>query len=455
MEKIYIEHEYDVIVCGSGPAGLGAAMSAKICGADVLLLESSNLPGGVICAIPWMSINRLLTDGKKRSKAHDALVRHIFKYGKVAAYPYITDIKDGHSICPHVEYAELAIYDMLEEAGIDYKMFSPVVDVVKENNIVIGVVVHEKRGNVYYKGKVVIDATGDGDVAAAAGCEYMEKSEDNGLHMPITLGFSLGGVDKEKFFAWFNARKTDMTIPNKGNSLGDNTDKSHLRSSFSEDFNEVIFEAEKNKDLYIAAWYCFLEGSLPGIVGVLHGAWKGQSLESSGINSADMTAARRNGLKVAVDLIRILKEFNVPGMENCFLDKVTTNMGVRDTRRIVGEYVLKFEDTQSDNAFEDTIARKYGFIDANQVFMGTMFQGFSYPYRSLVPKDVDGLLLAGRCGSATFIAHAAGKSMGNMMELGVAAGAAAALSIKTGVQPRNVDITVLRSTLKNELEVDL
>jgi len=423
--KFIAEERYDVVICGSGPAGLGAALAAARCGSDVMLLESANLPGGIINAVPWMPVNRLKYKKGKRSYAHDMLVRHIENLGEAASRPGSEDKVNGDGLSCHVEYSELAIYEMLEELGIRYRMYSPVIDVLKDGNKVTGVIVREKRGYVAYHADIVVDATGDGDVAFAAGCEYMEGREEDKIHMPVTLGFSLGGIDKAAFFEW----------------LGD-----YGRLT-------ALMDEAHAKGYYIAAWYAFNEGTLPSIIGVNNGAWRNQSLTSDGLNSADLTSARRNGLHVATDLVRVFRAYKVPGTDNCFLDKVGNILGVRDTRRIVGEYVLTFEDSQEGPEFNDTVARKYGYIDANQLYMGPMKSGFSYPYRSLVPKNVDGLLVAGRCASATFMGHSAGKSMGNMLELGEAAGATAAICSKRGLQPRELDVSELRTVLMDELDV--
>lgn len=419
----------DVVVCGSGPAGLGAAMAAELMGADTILLERAALPGGTICAVPWMPVNRLYTDGKKRSLVHQKFLDHILKYGPEASRPGKVNIIDGDGVHPHPVYAEMAIYDMLEEAGVRIRVQSPVVDAVMEGNRVVGVVVQEKRGAVEYRAKAVIDATGDGDLAAAAGCEFVEGREEDGVHMPITLGFSLGGIDHERFFAWYSNEK-------------------------KAEFIAMLDEAEK-KGYYVATWYSINAATVPGIVGVNHGAWRGQSLKSNGLCADDLTAARRNGLRIAADLMRILRENNIPGAENCFIDQAGNILGVRDTRRIVGEYTVTYEDSQKGTDFTDGISRKYGYIDGNQVFTGAMYSGFLYPYRAMLPKGVEGLLVAGRCGSATFLGHCAGKSMGNMMEIGIAAGAAAALCARENQLPRELDVQQLRAELIEKIQVSL
>ena len=145
---------FDCIVCGSGPAGLGASMAAAKLGARVLVLESAGQPGGTICAVPFMPVNRLRTEKKPRSDVHEAFVRHLTALGSAACYPGPEDRINGDGICPHPEYAELAIYNMLEEAGVTLKLFSPVVDVETAENSLCAVITREKRGLVRYRARV-------------------------------------------------------------------------------------------------------------------------------------------------------------------------------------------------------------------------------------------------------------------------------------------------------------
>ncbi|GEM_PF-674598 len=450
MRHITEEKIWDCIVAGSGPAGIGAAVACARMGAEVLMLEAAGQPGGTICAVPFMPVNRLRLRKELRSEVHEAFVESLLSFGSEGCYPGPEDDVNGDGFCPQPEFAELAIYRLAEREGITLRLFSPVVDAVTRDRRIREIIVREKRGMVHYSAKLFIDATGDGDLAAAAGCDFWEgKSEEaadpsvamhanfmlrtqnveeQAIHMPITLGFSLVGIEAEPFFKWMDG------------NIGT--------------FKEIL-KKEDEKGRYVAAWYAFNRGTAPGIMGVNNGAWVRQALTTSGLNSADLTAARKNGVQLAADLAAILRENNIPGCEHCALDRVGGILGVRDTRRIEGDYVLTFADSQKSAEFEDTIARKYGAIDANQLFMGKMDSGFSYPYRSLLPAAIDNLLLAGRCGSATFLGHSAGKSMGNMMELGCAAGAAAGLCIKNGNDPRELDIRVLRETLVRVFKVKL
>ena len=450
MTQIFDENRWDCIVAGSGPAGLGAAVACARLGGKVLVLEAAGQPGGTICAVPFMPVNRLRIRGERRSDVHEAFVESLTHFGSEGCYPGPEDAVNGDGFCVHPEFAELAIYRLLEKEGVTLRLFSPVVDAVTEDRKIREIIVREKRGMVHYRAGLYIDATGDGDLAASAGCSFWEgKSEETmdpsielkadfmlrtqntaekAVHMPITLGFSLLGIEEAPFFAWMK----ENVVP----------------------FKEIL-KKEDEKGRYVAAWYAFNRGTAAGVMGVNNGAWIRQRLTSSGLDASDLTDARRNGVRVAADLAAILRENHIPGCDHCALDRVGGILGVRDTRRIEGDYVLTFEDSQKSGEFEDTIARKYGAIDANQLFMGRMESGFAYPYRSLLPAAVDNLILAGRCGSATFLGHTAGKSMGNMMALGCAAGAAAGLCAKENILPRALDIRTLRETLTGTFHVKL
>jgi len=211
---------------------------------------------------------------------------------------------------------------------------------------------------------------------------------------------------------------------------------------------EATIKEAAAEGCYTAAWYSLDRTTIPGVLNVNNGAYVDLG-NIDGTKSAELTVAERLGVRVAVDFVRLARAKRIPGLEDCYLMRTGANVGVRDTRRIVGEYVLTVEDARSGAEFEDVVARKYGAIDANQLYIGEMHSGFAYPYRSLLPVRVENLLAAGRCGSATFLGHAAGKSMGNMMALGQAAGTAAALCAVQGVTPRELDVKQLQSVLRS------
>jgi glycine/D-amino acid oxidase-like deaminating enzyme len=413
--------EYEVIVAGGGPAGLGAALASAANGAKTLLLEARSFFGGVAAVDMWMPINRVMLGGGRRGGVHDQFVDRIRAFGPEACVEGKSDSINGDGLDVHPEYLRLAAFELLEESGCHYRLYSPVTDVIMQGNVVRGLVTTSKDGQQTFRARVVVDATGDGDVAYRAGAEMAEGREEDGRHMPVSLVFALANVDVERALAF--------------------------KANEKERFGAILRKAAE-EGYHTAAWYSFDRTTIPGVINVNNGAYVDIG-NVDGTKSGDLTVAERMGVRVAVDFVRLARAERMPGLEDCHLMRTGANVGVRDTRRIVGEYVLTVEDARTGAEFEDVVARKYGAIDANQLFIGEMKSGFAYPYRSLLPKGIEILLVAGRCGSATFLGHAAGKSMGNMMALGQAAGAAAALCCAQQVSPRELDVGRLQDVLRS------
>lgn len=422
---------YDVIVTGGGPAGLGSALAAAMNGAKVLLLEARGYMGGVAAVSGWMPFNRLYRHGVPRGGVHKVFIEKITSMPD-ACVPGRTSWTDADGLDIHPDYLRLACLELMEEYGIQYRLHSAVTDVIKTGDRVTGVVCDGKYGRSVFYGKVFIDASGDGDVAFRAGAKVMMGREDDGMFMPVTMGFVVGNVDEKRLFE---------AIEQEGYGP----------------FTERIKSAEQD-GYSVSMFYSFDKTTVPGLISVNNGGQRNIGVVNA-IDIEDLNLSERTGLQVAVDFVKICRERKVPGLENCYLVRTGPSLGVRETRRIEGEYVMDMEDSQQDKRFEDAVAIRYGTIDPGGLsedkdYHGTIKDGHQYPYRCMLPKGVEGLLVAGRCASLTHLGLTVCKSMGNMMGIGQAAGTAAALCAQLGVTPREIDVKLIQNKLR-EMGVSL
>jgi hypothetical protein len=434
------EETYDVIVCGGGPAGIGAALASAINGAKTLLLEARSQFGGTATAAMWMEINFIFKDNEEtdRGGVHTILVDAILSWGPDASRPGKRDPNapgSGGNLNVHPEYLKKVLFDLFEEYGIDYQLYSPVVDVLKEGDRLAGVVVAAKEGQVTFRGRTIIDSTGDGDVAFRAGCEMeTEGDPETGWRPPVTVAWALCNVDCERLYEWFDE--------------GVELDRHRYEA-----INALIRDY-REKGWNLPAWMGFNKTTIPGVVSINNGTSLDMRLDCS--QSAARTLIEKMAIDQAVEFVRFAREKQLPGLENVHLMRTGGYAMARDTRRLVGEYRFNNKDVMEGTEFEDAVASKYGGSDPvgeKRPYTGIK-QGALFPYRSLLPRDVDGLLVAGRCSSATMLGHYGGKSMGNMISIGQGAGVAAALCAENDTLPRNLDPGLIQQKL-DEMGVSL
>jgi hypothetical protein len=421
-------------------------LAAAMNGARTLVLEARSQFGGTATAAMWMEINFLFKDNEEtdRGGVHTVLVDAIRSWGEDASVPGRRRENlpgSGGNLNVHPEYLKKVIFDLFERYDIDYQLYSPVVDVVKEDDMVTGVVVGAKEGRLTYPGKTIIDATGDGDVAYRAGCE-METAGDaeTGWRPPVTVSWALCNVDTDRLFGWLEG---DIELDDER----------------YEAFNELIkhyseVAGERVEEYNLPGWVGFYRTTIPGVVSVNSGTSRDLQLDCS--KSATRTLMEKMAIDQALDFVRFCREKELPGLEDVYLMRTGGYAMARDTRRLVGEYQFDGEDVMEGTDFEDAVASKYGGSDPvgeQRPYTGIK-QGALFPYRSLLPKDVDGLLVAGRCSSATMLGHYGGKSMGNMISVGQAAGVAAALCAERDTMPRELDYHLIQDTL-DEMGVSL
>jgi ribulose 1,5-bisphosphate synthetase/thiazole synthase len=403
--------ETDVLVVGGGPAGIGAALGAARTGCKTLLIESCGFFGGVASWSLGMPINQMRPESKARSVVHELLIQKLLNYGDQAVHI------GQHQLYCNVDYLKVAILDALEEVGCKYLVHLSAVDTLMEGNRVTGVMVATKQGLTTIQAKVVVDCTGDADVAYFAGAETLMETVEP--RMPSTMLVNFANVTPEQ-----------------------------VRAS---NRREISKRAKGKFPLLPPGW---------GMGPVSNGHhYFSNHTGTRDIGQFDMTdplersKAECVGRRQALQMTEAMRQFGGENLKDVELVGTSTQICVRETRRVKGVYILTEEDAAKGNTFEDTIGWRSGYLD----LMGYKFTGMrvhDVPYRAILPEKVDGLLTAGRCISATHVAMAAGKSMGNCMATGHAAGLAAALSAGKGIMPRELKVAEIQDSLRKD-KVDL
>lgn len=400
--------ETEVLVCGGGPSGTAAAVNAARAGAKVLLVERYGRLGG-------MAVQAMVAPlmGSARSPYVDEVTRRLG--GNQVDYEQID-----------LRYAEL-----IESAGADLLLHAWVAETLMIGNRVCGVTLMTKQGRIPVRAKVTVDATGDGDVAWMAGAEFEQGRPSDGLVQPMSIMFRVSGVEGE-----FLCGSEQAALKAR---VGDRT------------WHEIALAANAKGELPKAVGIVRIYSSvLPGDR-VINAT---QVNRLDGTNARDLTSAELDARRQAIKILEFLKRHG-PGFEKSYVSGMPAVIGVRETRRFLGKAYLEREDLLRGERRADAVVREANFpIDIHNPDGVGQAEGlaqnvrpYDIPYGCLVPRDRDGLLLAGRCISGSHAAFASYRVQRIAAAIGAAAGAAAALSVKGGSSPAEVDPAEIRAAL--------
>lgn len=409
--------EYDVIVAGGGPAGTAAAVSSARMGAQTLLVEKYGFLGGMGTAglvAPFMQYGTgRLRYPYRESNIGKQLVAGIFQevidrltddgcFGGTG-YPYSFD----------PEGLKYVLNELVISSGVELLLHTFITDAVSKDGEIKELAAFNKSGPCMLKAQIYIDCTGDGDIAFRSGAHYQKGRSEDGLCQPATLMFTMGGVDIE-------AGYVEHPVPEEaGLPQG----------------RVLFFKMPRQGEVVV---------NMTRIINF-------DAADADQLTRGEIEARRQ-----VKQIVNYLKKFE-KGFENSYLIQTAPQLGVRESRRILGEYLLTADDLMQCRKFDDAVAKSAYPIDIHNP-MGKGFtsvdipegEWYEIPYRCLMPKGVTNLLTAGRCISSTHEAHAAIRVQPTCYATGQGAGTAAAIAVKNNVSPKDVDTALLMKALREQ-----
>lgn len=439
--EIEVCREVDVVVVGGGPGGIGSALSAARSGADTVLVEryghlGGMATGGLVTIIPNLSdisgkqqiagITQELVDRlDARGAAHypkkenwgstdRALIRHYLD-ANLGWFYIRDDLNIGrkrvlYTVLIDPEITKCELNTMMEEAGVELYLHSWGVRPIVEGNRVKGVMIENKSGRQAILAKVVIDSTGDGDLLQPAGAECDTRMVAGMRISAFAFPFWIGNVDMKKL--------------------------EEFRAGHPKKYDELIQDLESRGGAFL--YLKDLVNRHEGIVW-FHPFFPSPDQADIGeINRVELEGRKK--MLLSFDFYRK----HVPGFENSYIALSSPQLGTQGGLRIVGEYVCTEKDMVSDEVFEDTIAI---FPDNDNEEISAQHPNICIPYRALVPKKVDGLLVACRAFSSDYRFNEYFNLIPHCIAFGQAAGTAAAMAANEGIHPRQVNYAALRKNL--------
>jgi ribulose 1,5-bisphosphate synthetase/thiazole synthase len=459
---------YDVVVCGGGTSGVTAAVAAARTGAKTLLIERTGQLGGQLnfSGPPGFAFAHLFNNRGEQVIAGFAEETHKILLERGDALPH--SVSEWHMSFSYVDpdMWGLLVYEILAKEQCDMMLHALVTDVIKENNVVKGVVVEHPSGRSIVLAKVVIDATGEGEVCYFAGAQYEKKSREE--LEPATVSFTVDGVDWDKTLQYMKAHPEDFAFGGTG-----------VNKKSPEEIKKWINGVKDITEIgSVMGYYSFQDKA------IATGEWHGQSgvgyflmpkggrilahlQHSSHVGNVDCTDVR-DLTKVEVESRRqnviafnFFKKY-VPGFENSYITRVCPEARIRETRRIMGDYKIMPADILEARKFDDVIGKSPFSTGAKHAIghspiiqlptAGQSKDGGSHdiPYRSLVPVGLENILVVGKAISTDYECYH--RFLMETIVTGQGGGVAAGLCAKKGITPRELekDVKELQSILQQQ-----
>ena len=442
--QVPVQGSYDIVVVGGGPSGVAAGVAAGRMGAKVLLVEQfgamggTGTNGGVNAFNPFSDGVRTLVGGIGLEILETAWQRGFLGRritpGAPAVGPELWKTGYMRWIPFNAEGIKLLMDEMTAAAGVEVRFFTTLVDVIRDGNRIDKLILHSREGLFAVEGRYFVDCSGDANLTAIAGLPW-EMGDEQGRTMPGTLCSHLANIDLAKYEAFTKTKAFAPTLEKALNEGAFTVWDKHVPGAF-----------------FVGDNWCFLNA--------------GHVFGVKGLDSRDLTRGMIRGRQLAQEFLAFYRKY-VPGFENAAHITTAPMLGIRETRRVVGEYVLTVDDFLARASFEDEIGRYNNPIDIHimspdkgaydeyaRIYEKShkLPPGESYgiPYRSLIPKGSVNLMVAGRCMSTDRMLQGSTRVMPCCFVTGHAAGAAAALCCERRIRPQELDAQDLRLVLREQ-----
>jgi hypothetical protein len=443
--------ETDVLVVGSGPGGLSASLAAAREGVDTMLLErygcfGGNITQAMVEPIAWYRHEKTVDAGgigvefERRAKEMGASRDDLESLGHIPDADEI--IPDWVGQLLDADMFKYVADKMVQEAGITPLLHCSVVDTVRKGDTIRGVITESKAGRQAILAKRVIDATGDADIAFHAGAPYRKDPKEE--LQAVSVSFGCSGVDVKRLTEYAKEHHANIGSWAKETAGKEN---SLLCTCFGDAFTKAREAGDIPKDVPLRGGPWFHSLTEAGEATYINSIFI-RGKDPTDIR--DLTKAEIEGRQLVMWVIAAMKKYT-PGCENVKLRTFGSSLGVRESRKIIGEYNITEHDIKNEARFQDSIGIFPEFLDGfGVVFIPTTGRYFQVPYGIILPKKVENLLVAGRCVAGDKISHAATRQMMCCTVTGQGAGIAAAVSLKDNVTCRAVNIATVQKLLKKQ-----
>lgn len=445
---VQYERTYDVVVVGGGTTGAIAAIAAARSGVKTALVEESGFLGGTAaCGLPWMAFHNFDENKRIIGGIPYEIIERLRKINGASDFLMDPILESTVYVNPHL--LKTLLMEMTQEAGITLYLHSLAGEAEMEGQQIKGVYLHNRQGCQLIRGTVIIDCTDCCNVAAFAGAKCIHGRNDDGKVQVASTIFTVGDVDTDRMIAYFMEHPTQLRphhLPSK-----------ELRFVINSLRTAPLFSLGAFKDLIAKATADGLSFPRETMIGIVRPCQHEIMLVTPRVENVDptdtdnFTRGEVEGYRQILDIMRFINQY-MPGGERARIISSNHTIGMRETKHILGMYTMTAEDIVRGARFEDAIAQGAYYMDIHTPDtkgLAPMIQPPTYhiPYRSLLPQNVDGLLVAGRCISATHEAIAAIRVIPITGSMGQAAGMAAAMAIQMGCLPSQIPVRSLQKRL--------